>query len=107
MPKPYANVRAGPLPAGHGRKESDFAGAGNPRIRTHVAMVDRSADHFRILESVSIFFAAPGEPGHQLADRGNVCRRIETLFRLAQALAHPGKIQKLHASSRVKWCNPA
>jgi hypothetical protein len=71
-------------------------------IDAHVSMIYGRADDFRILECVGILFVAPGQPSHQLIDRSNTGRRIEPLFRLAQPLAHPGKIEKLHASSRVR-----
>ena len=41
----------------------------------------------------------PRKPGHQLADGRNTGGRIDLFLRLADALAHPGEIQKLHASS--------
>src|ERR1700681_3266131 len=94
-------------PAGHRRKEGDLVGAIDSRVGAHVVAIDRGADHFRIFEGVGVALAALGEPGDQFADGRYACRRIDLLLCQAYALAHPGEIQKLHASSRVRWCTPA
>src|SRR6516165_5367731 len=88
--------------AGHRREERDLVGAGDRRIGAHVMAVDCGADHLRIFESVGVTLAAPGEPADQIANGGDAGRRLDLLLRHADALAHPGEIQKLHASSRVR-----
>src|ERR1700733_4580463 len=100
--KPGAAFPGHALAAGHGRKESDLARAGNRRTRPHMTMVDSRPNDFRILECVRVLFVASGEPRHQLIDCGNTGRRIEPLFRLAPPLAHPGKIKKVYAASRAR-----
>ena len=42
------------------------------------------------------FLAAPGQPGHQLADRGDTGGHVDIFVGLADALAHPGEIAELH-----------
>src|SRR5579864_448791 len=83
-------------PAGHRREEGNLVGAVDPRLGTHVVAIDGGADHFRIFESVGIALAALSKPIDQFADGGHACRRLDLLLRQAYALAHPGKIQKLH-----------
>src|SRR5271154_1239799 len=90
------------LAAGHRRKKGNLAGARDHRVGTHMAVIDGCADHLGILEGVSILLVALGEPRHQLADRRHSGRWVDLFFRLADALTHPRKIKKLHASSRVR-----
>ena len=52
-------------------------------------------------------FAAAGEPCDQVANRGEAGRHVDDLFGLADALAHPGEIQKLHAHSSIRCRTPA
>jgi len=76
------------LSAGHGRKKRDFRGGSDRGLRAHMGEIDGGADHFGVFEGVSIFFAARGQPHHQVADRGDarrgsrhlpqVCRRART-----------------------------
>ena len=44
-------------------------------------------------------YSSPRRPSHvdQIADGGDARRRLDLLLRLADALAHPGEIQKLHS----------
>src|SRR3954468_16780394 len=79
-------------PSRHRREERDLARAGNRRIGLDVGLVDRGADDFRILERIGVLLAARGEPSHQIADGAHARREIELLLRLADPLAHPGKV---------------
>src|SRR5579862_9238998 len=88
--------------ARHRWKEGDLAGTGDSGVGSHVVAINRGANHFRILEGVGIFLAAARQPRHEVADGGNRGGDLDLLFRLADALAHPGKIADLHASSRVR-----
>src|SRR5215467_6416917 len=93
---------------GHRRKESDLARAHNRGIGADMGAVDRGADHFRVFEGVGIFGAAPAEPIHQIADRRDALRRLDLLFRLADAFADPGEVTQLqHAYSSIRWRTPA
>ena len=65
-----------------------------------MGVVDGCTDHLRIVKRVGIFLSTLAEPSHQLAYGRNSGRRINLLFRLADALADPRKISKLHE------CNP-
>eukprot|EP01035_Chromulina_nebulosa_P007924 gene7925-10723_t len=60
----------GRLAAGHGRKESDLARAGDHRLRLDVGVIDGGTDHLRGLEGMGIFVAARAQPADQVADRG-------------------------------------
>src|SRR6266567_880899 len=82
----------------HRREESDLARAQNGRVAPDMRLVDRSADHLRILERVGIFLAAMAEPRHEIGDRRDARRRLDLLLGLADALAHPGEIAKLQRS---------
>src|ERR1700761_424409 len=86
-----------PLSAGHRRKERDLAGAGDARIGTHMSLVDRRTDHFRILERIGIAFAARSKPSDEIPDGRDIVRGRDIFLRQTDALAHPGKIAKLHA----------
>src|SRR6185312_8116472 len=68
--------------AGHRREEGDLAGAGDRGIGLHMGMVDRGADHLRLLEGVGISLVARRKPGHEIADRVHARRRLDRLFRL-------------------------
>src|SRR3954471_12606076 len=83
--------------AGHRRKKGDLAGTSDRGLRLDVGMVDGRADHLRIFERMRIVLAAPAEPGHQVADSSDASRYFDVFLRLADPLAHPRKIQKLHA----------
>src|SRR5262245_23437128 len=87
--------------AGHRREKCDLAGTGNRRIRLDMGLVDRRANHLRLLEGVGIGLAAARQPGDQFVDGAHIGRRLDGLFRLADPLAHPGKIFHLHPSSSL------
>src|SRR5438552_4596079 len=87
--------------AGHWREERDLAGAGYHGVRLDVGMVDRGADHLRLLEGIGIGLAAVRQPADQLIDRAHVGGRLDGLLRLADPLAHPGEIFHLHPSSSL------
>src|SRR3954451_11842464 len=89
------------LAAGHRRKERDLAGARDRGVRLHVGMVDRGADHLRLLEGVGVGFAPAGQPGDQLLYSAHGRRRLYHLLGLADALAHPGEVFHLHPSSSL------
>src|SRR6266566_1723299 len=88
--------------AGHRREKCDFARPCNPRIRAHVALVDRAAHDVWIFESIGVALALTCEPSYQIADRRDACGRINILFGFADALTHPGEIANLHTSSCVR-----
>src|SRR5215475_11174234 len=103
-----ATLMAKSSAAGHRREERDLAGAGNRGIRLDMGVVDRGADHLRLLEGVGIGLAAARQPGDQFVDGAHVGRRLDGLFRLADPLAHPGEIFHLHpSSSLMRWWMPA
>src|SRR5665213_3938537 len=85
------------LPPRHRREKRNFASSLDRRLRVHMRLVDGRADDFRVAEGMRVFLAAPGEPGHQLADRRHARRNVDYFFRLADALAHPGEVSDLHA----------
>src|SRR3989442_2534545 len=91
----------------HGREEGDFLCAGNCRVGPHVALIDRGADHPGIFERVGVFLAALREPPDEIADRRDARRRLDLLLRLADALAHPGKVADLHVYSSITCRSPA
>src|SRR5437868_2897649 len=93
------------LAAGHRREEGDLAGTGDSSVGFHMGMVDGGADHLRLVEGMGVGFVACGEPGDEIADRAHICRRLDGLFGLADALAHPGEIFHLQfpSSSRTWW----
>src|ERR1051325_7497004 len=88
------------LAAGHWREKSDFVRAFERCLRPDVVLVDRGADHLRVLECEGIFLAAGGEPLHQLADGRDGSRDSNVLLGLADTLAHPGEIADFHLSPR-------
>src|SRR5579871_4748 len=97
-----AKSAAGNSTAGHRREKRDLAGPGDRRIGPHMAMIDGGADHLRVVERVGVLLVAAREPSHELAHRPHARRRIDLLLGLAHALADPGEIQNLHASSRPR-----
>src|SRR3954462_14413793 len=82
--------------ARHWRKERDLARARDLRVGFHVGLVDRGADHLRVLERIGIFLATPSQPRNQLTDRAHARRRVDLFLGLPDALAHPGEIEKFH-----------
>src|SRR5262245_9649846 len=86
----------------HRREERDLAGAGDRGVGLDVRAIDRRADHPWILEGVGIFLAAPRKPAHQVADGLDPRRQLDFLLGLADALAHPRKIQELHTYSLIR-----
>src|SRR3954468_24416229 len=82
--------------ARHRRKERDLARARDLRVGLHVSLVDRGADHLRVLERVGIFLATSLQPRDQLANRAHARRRVDLFLGLPDALAHPGEIEKFH-----------
>src|SRR3984957_2356576 len=60
--------------AGHRRKEGDLAGAGDHRIRLDMGVVDRGADHPRLLERIGISLAALRQPADQFVDGAHARR---------------------------------
>src|SRR5262245_1173315 len=86
----------------HRREERALAGAGDRGIGLDVRAIDRRADHPWIFERVGIFLATPREPPHQIAHRRDAGRQFDLLLGLADALAHPRKVQKLHAYSLIR-----
>src|SRR5262245_45755229 len=84
------------------REERALAGAGDRGIGLDVRAIDRRADHPWIFERVGIFLATPREPPHQIAHRRDAGRQFDLLLGLADALAHPRKVQKLHAYSLIR-----
>src|SRR6266702_3562459 len=89
------------LAAGHRREERDLAGAGDRGVRLDVGMVDRGADHLRLLERIGIGLAPAGQPGDQLLHGAYASRRLDSLLGHADALAHPGEVFQLHPSSSL------
>src|SRR3954452_15114206 len=89
------------LAAGHRREERDLAGTCDRSVRPDVGMVDRGADHLRLLECISVSLALAGQPGDQFLDRAHRRRRLDGLLGLADTLAHPGKILHFHPSSSL------
>jgi hypothetical protein len=87
--------------------EGDFAGAGDGGIGLDVGPVDRGADDLGVVEGMGIFLAAPGEPAHEVVHGGDIRRRLDRLFGLADAFAHPGEIENLHAHCSIRCCTPA
>src|SRR5262245_15097055 len=88
--------------AGHRREERDLARAGDRSIGLDVGAIDRRTDHLRVVKRMGVFFATPGQPGHQLADGLDAGRRLDRLVRLADPLAHPGEVQDLHAYHSIR-----
>src|SRR6185503_2066253 len=93
--------------SGHRREECDLARTRDRGLGLHMRVVDRRADHLGVLERVGVFLAAPREPGDQFADRAHISRRIDLFLRLADALAHPGKVEQLQVQSSIKCRTPA
>src|SRR5579885_2420465 len=89
------------------REERHFLGAGDRRVGPDMRSVDGDANELRAFERLRIFLAAGGEPGHEVCDCRTRRRRIDDFFALADALAHPGEIQKLHAHSSIRCRTPA
>src|SRR5262249_27104730 len=87
--------------AGHRRKERDLTGARDRRVCLDVGMIDRGADHLRLLERVRIGLAAVGQPRHQRIDGAHAGGRLDGFLRLADPLAHPGEIFHFHPSSSL------
>src|SRR5262245_37749274 len=87
--------------AGHRREERDLARARYRRVRSDVGVVDRGADHLRLLEGIGIGLAAFRQPGDEIIDGAHSGGRLDRLFRLADPLAHPGEIFHLHPSSSL------
>src|SRR3954468_14145044 len=81
--------------SGHRREERDLARTGDDGIRLHMRAVDCGADHLGVLERVGVLLAASGKPRDEFTDRAHASRRIDLLFRLADALAHPGEVEHL------------
>src|SRR3954454_22985599 len=82
--------------SGHRREECDLARPADGCIGLDVGLVDRRADDLRVFRRIGVFLTAPAQPGHEIADRAHAGRRIDLLLRLADALAHPRKINELH-----------
>ena len=80
-------------------EKSFAANPGDPRIGAHMSFIDRGADHFGILEGVSVALASFGQPRHQIGDRRDAGGWIDIFFRQTDAFAHPGEVADLHASS--------
>src|SRR4029077_8647424 len=78
----------------HGRKERDLGGARQRCAGLDMSVVDGCADDPGIFKRKRIFFAAPGEPVHEVRNRRNAGRRLHDFLALADAFAHPSEIQK-------------
>src|SRR5689334_16371852 len=74
------------LAAGHRREECDLAGARDGGVRLDMGMVDRGADHLRLLEGVGIRLILAGQPGDQLFHGAYGGGRLDGLLGLADAL---------------------
>ena len=62
-------------------------------------LVDRGADHLRLLEGIGIALAASGQPSDEFAHRTHFGWRIERFFGLTDTFADPGEIFHLHSAS--------
>src|SRR5690606_17276393 len=92
-----ADGRGHGLASRHRREEGDLARTRDRRIGARMGPVDGGTDDLRILECVGVFVATLGKPGHQVANRRDAGRQLDILLRLADALAHPCEVEKLHA----------
>src|SRR6266849_3475198 len=91
----------------HWREERDFLGARDRRTGLDMGSVDGRADELGVFKRERIFLPTPGKPGHEIRNRPDAGRRIDDFLVLADALAHPGEIQKLHAHSSIRCRTPA
>src|ERR1700726_2194082 len=62
--------------AGHRREEGDLAGPGDRRIRLDMGVIDRGADHPRLLERIRISLAALRQPADQFVHGAHARRRL-------------------------------
>src|SRR3954447_25494636 len=84
------------LASRHRREEGDFARARDCGVGPDMGTVDRGTDHLWVLERVRVLLTAAAKPGHEIGDSRDARGRLDLLLRLADALAHPGEIAKLH-----------
>src|ERR1035438_3415083 len=95
------------LSAGHRREKSDLGGPLDWLPSLHVGAVDGGADHLGVLEGVGVVLAARTKPRHQFADRDHSGRNLDVFLRLADALAHPGKIAQFNRHQSIIYLSPA
>src|SRR5262252_732879 len=98
---------AGMLSSRHWREKRDLLGARDRRTRLHMGAVDSGADHLGIGKGKRIFLPSRGEPDHEISHGCDAGWGVYDLLALADAFAHPGEIQKLHAHSSIRCRTPA
>src|SRR6185437_4551768 len=85
--------------AGHRRKKGNLAGTGDQAVRLDVGVVDRSADHPRLLEGMGVGLVALRQPADQIVNGADAGRRLQRFLSLSDPFAYPGEILDFHASS--------